>query len=195
MAARRTALVAAAVPVGVLLSGMMVWQASYAAFTDTTDNAGNQWTAGTVTLTDNDSGAALFAVSGLTPGTTTQECIEVSYGGTVAADVRVYGAYTGGTLATNPLAEWLTLTVERQSGAVGCGTASGWTTVETGGTLADFVSTRTSFATAAAGWAPAAQTPPATVVETYRFTTVVQDTDAAQGDTAGVTLTWEAQNS
>lgn len=197
MAARRKALIAAAVPVGFLLSGALVWQASYAAFVDTTSNDGNSWTAGSVTLTDNDAGAALFSPSAaLTPGDTETSCIVVTYSGTVAADVRVYGGYASGDEVTNPLAGYLSLVVERQAGSVACGTATGWTTVSTGGTVADFIAADYSWDTATTpGWLAAAQLAPATTSETYRVTYTLVDDTAAQGLTAEMNFVWEAQNS
>jgi hypothetical protein len=48
----------AALPVAVLASGVIVSTASYSAFTSSTDNTGNAWSAGAISLTDDDSGAA-----------------------------------------------------------------------------------------------------------------------------------------
>ncbi len=76
---RRT-LLAAAVPVGMVVSGALVWQSSYAAFTSSTANPNNAFTAGSVTLTDNDSNGALFAVTSaqLAPSSTfTYKCIQL----------------------------------------------------------------------------------------------------------------------
>ena len=49
----------AALPVAVLASGVIVSTASYAAFTSSTDNSGNAWSAGSIALSDDDSGAAV----------------------------------------------------------------------------------------------------------------------------------------
>ena len=46
---------------GVMAVNLLVLAATNAAFTATTSNSGNQFGAGTVSLTDNDSGAAMFA--------------------------------------------------------------------------------------------------------------------------------------
>ena len=57
-----------AVPLGLLGSGALVWQASYAAFTAQTTSPGNSWSTGSVALTDDDAGAAMFSRTGLAPG-------------------------------------------------------------------------------------------------------------------------------
>ncbi|PYF97782.1 hypothetical protein SAMN05216184_11447 [Georgenia satyanarayanai] len=81
-----------AVPVGLVVSAVLIWQASYAAFIDTTENAGNSWTAGSVTITDNDEGAAMFTAANLVPGSDESQEITVTYEGTANAKVKVYGA-------------------------------------------------------------------------------------------------------
>ncbi len=90
---RRTML-AAAVPVGMVVSGALVWQSSYAAFSDTTVNPGNSFTAGSVVLDDNDSNTALFSVSDLAPKSTwTFKCIRLDYTGTLnSSAVKMYVA-------------------------------------------------------------------------------------------------------
>ena len=52
MAVSTTKVLAATVPLGIIASGVLVWQASYAAFSATTTNPSNTFSAGTVTLTD-----------------------------------------------------------------------------------------------------------------------------------------------
>ncbi len=90
---RRT-LLAAAVPVGMVVSGALVWQSSYAAFSSSTANPNNQFTAGSVTLTDTDSDGALFTVTAdqLPPSTSfTYKCIQLVYSGTLDANaVKMY---------------------------------------------------------------------------------------------------------
>jgi hypothetical protein len=87
--ARRIAVLAAG-PLAVLLAGSFVWQASDAAFTSSTRNSGNAWSAGQVTLTDDDLGAASFTVEHLTPGQTGTKCIVVTSNSDVAGEVRSY---------------------------------------------------------------------------------------------------------
>ena len=82
----------------VLLTTALILTASFAAFSDTTDNSGNTWSAGTVVLTDDDGGvSAMFTVGNMAPLTTVIECIVVTYSGSlVPADVNLYGV-SGGT--------------------------------------------------------------------------------------------------
>jgi hypothetical protein len=63
---------------------------TFAAFFSETENNGNSFAAGTVYLSDNDAGAALYTVSNQKPGVTTEKCIKVSYGGSLDANVELY---------------------------------------------------------------------------------------------------------
>ncbi|HYM59107.1 MAG TPA: TasA family protein [Solirubrobacteraceae bacterium] len=63
---------------------------TFAAFYSQTENDGNSFAAGTVYLSDNDAGAALYSVSNQKPGVTTEKCIKVSYGGSLDADVKLH---------------------------------------------------------------------------------------------------------
>lgn len=180
---KRTQLIALA---GTLLamSGLVVHSSS-AAFTATTQNTGNTWSAGSVKISDNDAGSALFTETGLVPGKTGSRCIVVTYDGTVASAVRLY-ASTGGT----GLGAYLNLSVARGGGsAADC---SDFTSTETAftGTLAGLASANATYATGVGSWAPAT----AGVSSTYRFTWTLQDDDAAQGKDVSATFTWEAQN-
>jgi hypothetical protein len=87
--ARRIAAIAAG-PLAVVIAGSLVWSASNAAFTSNTRNSGNAWSAGQVTLTDDDLGAAAFTVEQLTPGDTGSKCIVVTSNSNVAGEVRSY---------------------------------------------------------------------------------------------------------
>ncbi|HEX6353457.1 hypothetical protein [Actinophytocola sp.] len=62
---------------GLLLSSGVVWQASDAAFSDTTSNTGNGVSATTLNLAD-DSTGRLFSVANATPGATGTNCIQIS---------------------------------------------------------------------------------------------------------------------
>src|SRR5262245_50582018 len=82
-----------------------------AAFSDTAGNSGNSLTAGTVLLSDNDTGVAAFDDIDLDPGESANSCITVTYAGDLDAVIRLYAATGGSGLADN-----LTLTVTRGSG-------------------------------------------------------------------------------
>src|SRR3954465_10288533 len=81
--------------VAVAVSGALVLSATNAAFTATTTNPGNTFGAGTVALSDDDSGNALFNLSNLKPGDTTTQCITVTYTGSLGSQLRMYAATTG----------------------------------------------------------------------------------------------------
>jgi hypothetical protein len=185
-------------PLGILASAGMVWQSSYAAFSGTTANGGNSFTAGTVKLTDSANGTAMVSIGGLKPGSTGTSCIKLTYGGNLAAATKLYIAPGDLTTSTTPnnLAQYLTLSVDEGTGSLaGCGdfVASGSdynATSSTAQTLTTFSQTATNFANGVGSWMPAANG----ATKTYRFTWTVQDNNAAQGLNAQVNFTWEAQN-
>ena len=168
-----------------LLLTMLVVTRSQAAFTASTSNTGNGFTAGDLSLFDDDNGTAMFNATGMVPGATVTECITVTYDGDVTpAPVRLYGTGTGG------LAQYLDLTIEVGTGGSSA-TCSGFAPSGTiySGTLSQFAATRTNFANGIAAFS-ATGTPSA---RTFRFTAVVQDDDAAQGLSANAGFTWETQ--
>jgi len=169
-----------------LMVGAVVVVSSRSAFSDTTDNASNSWTAGTVVITDDDGGSAMFNATAMAPGDSTTECIAVTYSGSlVPADVSLYGV-SGGT----GLDAYLDVTID-----LGTGGAFGDCTGFAGsnsytGTLANFSATHTNFGTGVGGWSPAVNPES----RTYRITVTMQDNNAAQGLNGTATFTWEAQN-
>jgi hypothetical protein len=132
--ARRAAL--AVVPLALLGSGALIYQASNAAFTASTSTGSNSWTAGNVFVTNSSAGSALFSVSALKPMTeaaaaTTPganvKCLTVSYTGNLAANVRMYLTGYSSTLrpagppgpvaaGTTDLGDYLRVVVEEGSG-------------------------------------------------------------------------------
>lgn len=97
----------ALIAVGALVVFALSATAAYAVFTVTTGNAGNSYAAGTVSLSDNDSGTALLSLSNVGLNVSDTGCIRVTSTGSLDSDVRLYGT-TSGT-ARN----YLTLTVTR----------------------------------------------------------------------------------
>lgn len=189
---RRTWVVAAAAPAALLASGGLVWHASYSAFSSTTSNPTSNWASGTVALADDDSNSAMFNASNLKPGATGSKCIQVTSTGSLASAVKVYGTSYS---TTNALASHLTVTIDEGSGATfggGCGSF-----VSSGnifnGTLASFGTTRTSFSNGAGTWTT---TGSGSETKSYRITYTLSSgtPDSAQGGTAAVGFTWEAQN-
>jgi hypothetical protein len=82
---RKQLIAGAAVPLAVVASGAMVWQSSYSAFSATTASPTNNWSAGTVALSDDDSNTAMFTASNLKPGATGVKCIAVTSTGSLAS--------------------------------------------------------------------------------------------------------------
>jgi hypothetical protein len=71
---------------------------TYAAYTATTSNGGNNIEAGSVKLSDNGDGTSMMSLSAGVPGDTASACIRVTYEGSLPATVRVHGTTTGSGL-------------------------------------------------------------------------------------------------
>ncbi len=190
-----------AVPVGLVVSALLIWQASYAAFSDTTTNPDNSWTSGSVTITDTRNGVAMFQAADLVPGSTEFQDITVAYEGTLDALVKVYGAEfevlepsdDGQTLepvdSGETLAEHIWLTIEGNEGdSFGVGPRG---TIYAG-TLDQFATTYGRDSTAlryhVAGKSD--------MTGTFRFTYRVQDTapDSVQAQQVRLSFVAEAES-
>ena len=189
-----------AVPTALAVSGLVVAQSSYSAYSATTVNPTSNWATGTVALSDDDANTAAFTAANLKPGSTGSRCIVVSSAGTLPANVKLYGTSAASTKA---LADNITLTVTQGTGGSTAGGCTGFTALTSGasvysGTLADFATTATGYANGVGGWATSgiASGAPAEA-RTYQLSYTVK-TDApntTQGGTAAIGFTWEAQNS
>src|SRR4051795_834935 len=70
----------------------------FSAFSSTTTNPGNSFSAGTVTIGDNDGGTAVYNPSGQKPGQFAERCIKVTYTGSLASTVKLYrSAFSSGS--------------------------------------------------------------------------------------------------
>src|SRR5437588_10326138 len=86
---------------------------SLSAFSSQTSNSGNTFDAGTVYLSDNDAGSAMYTVSNQKPGgSAVVRCIKVTYGGSLAADVHLYTTST-----VNAVGQYINLSVEKGTSA------------------------------------------------------------------------------
>ncbi len=167
--------------------------ATFSAFSSTTSNSGNTFDAGSVVLGDNDLGAAMYTVSNQKPGQSTVKCIKLTYTGTLDADVKLYTTSTVGASA-----QYIDLVVEKGTSDTStfpnCGTFSSQSTLYTG-TLANFASTKNSYANGIVAYPGAATKWVAADTLVYRFTVSVQDSNSAQGATSGShAFTWQANN-
>lgn len=184
-----------AVPAAMVVSGLLVWQASYAAFSSTTQNAGDRWSAGSVNLTDDDANTAMFAAQGIKPGDQDTACIAVTSDGTLPSEVKLYGV---GYSEQGELGSYIDLVVEEGTGG-GFGDCAGFTPLASGATIYDgtldaFGTTKTAFGSGVGAWAPDGT---AGDTRVYRFSYQLDPStpNTAQGGSAVVHFTWEAQSS
>jgi hypothetical protein len=184
---------AASIPVAMVASGAMVWHASYSAFSSTTTNPSSNWAAGTVSLTDDDSNTAMFNASNLKPGSTGSKCIAVTSTGSLPSAVKLYGTSYS---TTNNLAANLSITVDEGTGGSFAGGCAGFTSSSQvyNGTLAAFGAGKTNYSNGVGSWQP---TGSGSETKVYKITYTLSGStpDTAQGGTAGIGFTWEAQNS
>lgn len=172
------------------LVGVLVLTASRAAFTDTTANTGSAFAAGTVVLSDDDLGSAVFAVSGMAPGDTATGCISVTYGGSIT-DTGPVRLYSGGYADSAALGSYLDLTIEEGTGA-SFGDCSGFDPEVTlfSGVLAAFDAAHGDYATGTGSWQPAS----AGQSKSYRITVQLDGAtpNSQQGaSVTGLTFVWE----
>jgi hypothetical protein len=189
----RSRAVAAGVLCAVLLTAGLVMHRTRAAFTGSTDNPASSWASGTVILGDDDSGSALFSATGLYPGDSGQRCIRVTYTGTVTAPVRLYGS-----VATGALAPYVDLVVEEAvAGAGNTGSYAGGCSGFSGnalysGTLSALNGAASDYATGLGTFTPSSSGE----YRVYRvaYTVNASAPDAAQGQSAAVTFSWQANS-
>jgi hypothetical protein len=171
------------------LVALLVVSSSHQAFVAQSENVLNHVTSTDINLTDSDGGTAMFPNEmGLSPGTTVDRCIEVTYNGNIdPKPVQMYTAASSGALAP-----YLLLTIE-MGAATGdpfgsCAAFSPSTTLYSG-TLAGFAAAHPDHAGGLATWDPAG----AGETRSFRFTLSVQDDPAASGASATFGFTWEAR--
>jgi hypothetical protein len=169
---------------------------TYAALSGNTANPGNTFSAGTVTLTDNDANGALFTFTNQKPGVTVNSCIKVTYTGSVTTSALKLYAST----ATGTLAPYVNLTVTKGTDSSpsfnGCtnftADATNYNALGAGVLFNGTLSTYPTAYAAAVSDPNSAWTNSTSA--SYRFTVSVADTDAIQGLTAAATFTWEARS-
>ena len=142
-----------------------------------------------VELTDSDAGTAMFRKETLLPGVAVDRCIQVSYDGTDnPGPVLLYAATTGGDLAP-----YLDLTVDMGTAEPGvfggCGSFAKAKSVFTG-TLADFASAHSSYATGRFTWNPTETQE----TRSFRFRVTVQDVPAASCKSAAFGFSWRTED-
>ncbi len=177
--------------------GTMAGIGTFSAFSSTTSNTGNSFAAGTVYISDNDAGSVLYSVSNQKPLDTVQSCIQITYSGTLPANVRLYTPSS-----INAVGQYLTLSIDKGTGAGAFPSCAGFTSEANiySGTLSNFAASNNSYATGISTF-PGVQTQwNQNDVLVYRFTVTLQDNNLANGGAGGPlstglhSFTWEAQN-
>jgi hypothetical protein len=162
------------------------------AFSDTTSNAGNQFSTGTLTIGDNAT-SPLYNVTNGKPGTPSADhCIRITYSGSLPVAVRVYrSGFSGGS--TPNLSDHVTVTVTKGTGAQeNCSDFAAGATVYNGTLTAFGTDWGSGLALTNAGNNAAWGQNDAV---TYRFSAQVADDNAAIGLSTGThSFTWEARN-
>jgi hypothetical protein len=173
---------------------------TFSAMNDTSVNASNSFTAGSVKLGNNTGATAMLSLSGAKPGSSVTGCINLTYSGTLPATVKLYDSLSG-----TGLDAYLTLTVTRGtfSGTPAAGSCTGFTADSTNyaglGAGIIYSGTLTAFpqsASSALGDPTTAS--PATwsngTAHGYELQVTLQNNNAAQGLNATANFTWEADN-
>jgi hypothetical protein len=182
------------------LCALLASAATWSNLNATGTNPSNSFAVGTVKIGSN-FGSSVLSVTDAKPGAVATGCIQVTYTGTLPANVKLYG--TGGGTGLN---QYLTLVVTRGtfSGTPDSGSCTGFTADTTNyisqgagvmysGTLANWPATA-----ATAQVDPTAASPESwTTGEThgYQFQFTLANNPAAQGLTGTETFTFEADNS
>lgn len=176
--------------------GSVVALGAFSAFSATTSNDSNNFTAGTVSIADNDASSFMYSLTNQKPGVVTDKCIKVTYGGSLDADVKLYASAVGAG------GQYVDLTVTPGTESIpGVFPSCATFVADAGPDL--YAGTLKSFADTYTGWATGLVDNPGTVATkwatsnsvVYRFRVSVQDTNAAQGATSGLhSFTWEARN-
>jgi predicted ribosomally synthesized peptide with SipW-like signal peptide len=169
--------------------------ATFSAFSSQTDNPGNDVTAGTVALTDNDGDSAAYSMSNAKPGlASTPFCIRVAYSGSLDADLKMYTPSSIGSLG-----QYVNLKVEPGSQVTPNTNCTGFV-ADAGGAVFDAALNTfpTSYATGVSDFPGASATKWVNSdAVVYRVTATLSASapDAAQSLTTGShTIRFEARN-
>ena len=168
-----------------------------ASFVSTTSNPANDFAAGTVYISDNDAGSALYSVANRKPGDSVTECIKVTYTGTLEAALKLYGS------SVNAVGTYVDLTITPGTqGAPSFPDCSGFVPDAGGavytGTLKGFADSHTGYGNGLAVAGPSAANWSENDAFVYRFQLTLQDDNNANGGSGGPlstglhSFTWEA---
>ncbi|MDG6103975.1 hypothetical protein Daura_23355 [Dactylosporangium aurantiacum] len=208
---------AASVVVALTACTGVVYHTSYAAFSASTSNSANTLTAGVLALTDNDSNAAMFNVSGLVPGASGSSCVTVSWSGTVTPSAPVQLFVAPGDATDTPgsggggVASSINWSVETAAGTGIFGSGGSCTgltgstvfgntadtAITAGRMLSDFTA-KNAYSAGATTSVSSAWTPVANVASTrvfrFNYKLATDAPNSAMGASAVVKITWETRS-
>ncbi|MEU3185119.1 hypothetical protein ABZ707_13085 [Streptomyces sp. NPDC006923] len=178
------------VPLGLLLSGALVWAATNADWSGTSSNSGNTWTAGSMGL-GNDSKVPMFRIDNMRPGDTGSNCIDIESNATFPTTLKLY---SNSPNWPSNFQSFINLTIEVGSGGT-AGDCSGFTRHKTvfDGTLDQFIALHTDFRTGLGPWRLSGKPPNS---RSFRFAWKFSSSapNSAQGtNTNEASFTWEAR--
>jgi len=161
--------------VAIIVAGVLIYQASMAAFTAQTQTTANSFSAGEIDITNDSETTAGFNLTDLQPGDSGTDEILVSYTGSLNSDVRLFAESSA---VEQTLADNIQLTITTEGGA-----GSPWT-----GTLAQFQAlTDFSMGILALEMTEGG--------DSQSYTVAFEVLDGAEmGATADVSFVWEAQS-
>jgi hypothetical protein len=185
----------AVIPLSLIAAGALVSTASYSAFSATTSNPSNNWTAGSVGLSNSSPNSAAFDASNLKPGSTGTTCVAVTSIGTLPSAVKLYATDAS---QTQGIGDWVNLTVTQGTGG-GNGSCNGFSPIASGASVYDnsltsFVNGATDYRSGAGSWSPAGGDSPETRTFQITYSVSPDAPSSIMGATANVNFTWEAQN-
>lgn len=189
-------LTAAATPLALVAAGTMIYQASYAAFSGQTRNSGNQWSTGSVSLTDDDAGSARFQVGNMLPGDNDSKCIKVTANASVASTVKGYTVNP--VLSNSDLEKYVKITIKDGTG----GSFADCTGFQAENTLVSDaplfnLAMANKYEAGIGGWAVPAGVSSKTYQISWKFDTTGLSqaaVDQLQGKSTGIDVQWEMQS-
>jgi hypothetical protein len=166
-----------------VLAAVGVAVGSGASFTATSANPANTFTAGTLTMSNSSTGAAVLTASGLKPGDVTVGTVDIQNTGSLSGTFTVTRSALTDSDGTNPMSQKLTVLLRD------CGDFSAGTPTCIAGDPTKYTGTL-----AAMTGANALGTFAANEKHRYEFTVTFDSTanNNYQGDNSSATFTWDA---
>ncbi|MYZ34175.1 MULTISPECIES: hypothetical protein [unclassified Streptomyces] len=180
----------APVPLGLLLSGALVWGATNADWSGTTSNSGNKWTSSALGLA-NDSKVPMFRVDDMHPGDTGSNCIKIVSNADFPTVLKLY---SNSPNWPSDFQSFINLKIEVGSGGTS-GNCNGFTPHRSAfdGTLDQLVALNTDFRTGLGPWTLPGKPPNSLSFRVaWQFSPSAPDS-AQSTDTNEASFIWEAR--